>query len=417
MSPFDPVPDPIADHHVAPLASDSADDCGSDEPVPALVAKTIGVVGRSLIVVGLLLLAFAGFQLWGTGIAEARAQEQLAADFSAQLESRPGSAPAAAKAAPRYEVSDRSLQTLSSLRRTPTAVPMLPQTPAPTPTEVVSAIPEAGQPIGRIEIPVIDLDKTIVEGTSREELRSGPGHYGFTPLPGQPGNVAIAGHRTTHGAPFFDIDLLQPGDEINVETVDGTFTYLVEGQDDGNGGLIGHSIVDPSDVAVITDKGDDRLTLTACHPKYSAKQRIIVTATLQPNAPTPIVEPIAEPTNPTPPELLASAAPDTKTQTEAPETANVEAAAPETAPTQASPTPAAMNKIGDQATIDESLGWQRQYAAATIGWAAITALIAATGWEVGRFWRRNPAYAMTVPPFGLALYYCFVNLEHFLPAV
>ncbi|MDP1454848.1 class E sortase, partial [Peribacillus frigoritolerans] len=93
------------------------------------------------------------------------------------------------------------------------------------------------------------------------------------------GNSAIAGHRTTYGAPFNRIDELVPGDEIAITTPQGEFTYVVipaPGETDQ-----AWWIVDPSQVEVLADAGDNRLTLTACHPKYSAKQRIIVAATLK----------------------------------------------------------------------------------------------------------------------------------------
>ena len=141
--------------------------------------------------------------------------------------------------------------------------------------------PDAGEALGRITIPAIDVHAIVVVGVGTEDLRKGPGHYGSTPLPGQPGNAAIAGHRTTYGAPFGRIDELAPGDRIIVETLQGTFVYrVVQHSDDLAGRGIGHSIVAPSAVEVLDDYGDNRLTLTSCHPKYSSRQRIVVQATL-----------------------------------------------------------------------------------------------------------------------------------------
>src|SRR3546814_9958345 len=94
----------------------------------------------------------------------------------------------------------------------------------------------------------------------------------FRSLPGPEGNAAIAGHRTTYGAPFNRIDELVPGDEIIVQTIQGEFRYTMTEQ----------LIVSPSQVDVLDDKGDNRLTLAACHPKYSARERIIVVAQLDP---------------------------------------------------------------------------------------------------------------------------------------
>ena len=106
------------------------------------------------------------------------------------------------------------------------------------------------------------------------DLRKGPGHYRNTPLPGQPGNSAIAGHRTTYGAPFNRIDELAPGDPILVSTLQGNFKYVVSEAP---------FPVSPSKNDVLFNKDDNRLTLTTCHPKYSAAKRLIVVAKLAPN--------------------------------------------------------------------------------------------------------------------------------------
>ena len=125
-----------------------------------------------------------------------------------------------------------------------------------------------GQPIGRIDIRRIKLSKVIVEGTDTETLRAGPGHYPANPLPGAPGTVAIAGHRTTYGAPFRKVDKLRKGDKIVVTMPYGRFTYEVERT----------RIVAPDAVEVTRRVSYDRLVLTACHPLYSAAQRIVVFA-------------------------------------------------------------------------------------------------------------------------------------------
>ena len=128
-----------------------------------------------------------------------------------------------------------------------------------------------GEGIGRIEIPRIDQDIVIVQGTDTASLQKGPGHYKATSLPGQPGTVAIAGHRTTYLAPFRKINEIQEGDEIRVEMPYAAFTYVVEK----------HEIVDPDDVEIIDPVGYERLVLTACHPLYSAAQRWAVFARLE----------------------------------------------------------------------------------------------------------------------------------------
>jgi sortase A len=130
---------------------------------------------------------------------------------------------------------------------------------------------DPGDPVGRIHIPEVDLSKVIVEGTDGGSLRKGPGHYPETPLPGIRGTVAIAGHRTTYGAPFRDLDKLEVGDTIDVEMPYGHFIYDVERE----------QVVDPSATWVTRRVGYDRLVLTACHPKYSAAQRIVIFARLK----------------------------------------------------------------------------------------------------------------------------------------
>jgi sortase A len=129
---------------------------------------------------------------------------------------------------------------------------------------------EPGDPMGRIVMPSIGVSEVFVEGTGTGDLRTGPGHYPATPLPGERGTVAIAGHRTTYGAPFRDIDDLDRGDRIELRMPYGRFVYRVERT----------RIVEPTETSV-TDRVDhDRLVLSACHPLYSAAKRIIVFARL-----------------------------------------------------------------------------------------------------------------------------------------
>lgn len=130
--------------------------------------------------------------------------------------------------------------------------------------------PQEGHAIGRIKIDRIGLDIVTVQGTDTASLQKGPGHYRNTSLPGQPGTVAIAGHRTTYLAPFRRINEIRDGDEIRVEMPYAAFTYTVEK----------HEIVDPSEVGIIKPVGYPRLVLTACHPLYSAAQRWAVFAKL-----------------------------------------------------------------------------------------------------------------------------------------
>lgn len=127
-----------------------------------------------------------------------------------------------------------------------------------------------GDSLTRIIIPDIQIDVVVVEGVSASALRAGAGHYPSTPLPCEAGNVAIAGHRTTYGRPFHNLDLLEVGDEIRLQIPIGECVYRVTEQ----------QIVSPTDVSVIASTADNRLTLTTCHPKGSARQRLIITAEL-----------------------------------------------------------------------------------------------------------------------------------------
>jgi sortase A len=127
-----------------------------------------------------------------------------------------------------------------------------------------------GEPVGRLRAPAAGLSAVVVEGTGGAELRTGPGHYPGTALPGQRGTVAIAGHRTTYGAPFRHVDDLERGDPIELAMPYGRFAYRVERT----------RIVAPTAVDVVDRAAYDRLVLTACHPLYSASRRIVVFARL-----------------------------------------------------------------------------------------------------------------------------------------
>ncbi|MEA2364534.1 MAG: sortase [Thermoleophilaceae bacterium] len=134
------------------------------------------------------------------------------------------------------------------------------------PKRVIRRMPLKGDSIARIEIPAIGVSDYVVEGTDLDSLRKGPGHYPETPLPGEAGTAAIAGHRTTYGAPFRHIDELKPGQRITLDMPDGHFVYRVERT----------KIVDDQDLSVLDRVGYQRLVLSACHPLYSAAQRIVV---------------------------------------------------------------------------------------------------------------------------------------------
>jgi sortase A len=148
------------------------------------------------------------------------------------------------------------------------------------PRRVVQRQPLKGDAIARIDIPSIGVSEYVVEGTDVSSLRKGPGHYPETPLPGDRGTAAIAGHRTTYGAPFREVDQLNRGEPITVDMPDGRFVYRVERT----------KIVDDQDLSVLDAVGYQRLMLSACHPLYSAAQRVIVFARLERREPPRVTE-------------------------------------------------------------------------------------------------------------------------------
>ncbi|MEW6154336.1 MAG: class E sortase [Actinomycetota bacterium] len=129
---------------------------------------------------------------------------------------------------------------------------------------------ETGDSLTRVRIPALDVDTVVVEGITPSALRAGAGHYPQTPLPCEAGNVAIAGHRTTYGKPFGNIDRLKVGDTIELTTPIGGCVYQL---------TKAPFIVEPTDMSVLDPTAERTLTLTTCHPRGSAAQRLIVQAT------------------------------------------------------------------------------------------------------------------------------------------
>ncbi len=129
-----------------------------------------------------------------------------------------------------------------------------------------------GDAVGRIELPSLDRDYAVVQGTDLTTLRKGPGHNPKTPMPGEGGTIGVAGHRTTYGAPFRTINKLDKGDDIVMDMPYGRLSYKVE-----------RTQVVPADALWITDRvpGKERIVLSACHPLYSASHRIVAFARLQ----------------------------------------------------------------------------------------------------------------------------------------
>lgn len=132
-------------------------------------------------------------------------------------------------------------------------------------------IPLPDEVVCKLVISKIELEANVLSGTDRSVLKRGPGHYEETPLPGEQGNCAIAGHRTMYGHPFRHIDKLNQGDEIIIYTRDGRYVYRV----------VEKRVVSSKDLSVIDQDSDSKLTLTACHPVGSARQRIVIIAELE----------------------------------------------------------------------------------------------------------------------------------------
>ena len=240
--------------------------------------RVLSGAGRVLITLGLLILLFVAYQLWGTGIYTARQQHKLESSFQQAL---------------RASGSPTGSTTTTRPGTTPATLPVATTAPVAPPSA-----PE-GDAVGHIVIPKIGVDAYVVQGTNDSDLRKGPGHYPSTPYPGQRGNAGIAGHRTTYGAPFGDLDQLETGDTIEVTTLQGTFTYRVYQS----------VVVEPSDFRVL-DPDPARtatLTLTTCNPKYSASQRLIVKADL---VVPPGSQPLASSVDPNDPAVKRAATSD-----------------------------------------------------------------------------------------------------------
>jgi sortase A len=225
-------------------------------------------VGKSLIAAGIVILLFVAYEVWGTGLITTGHQNALRQQFDRNLQA--------------HHVPVPPNGTTASTLPTPTTVPI-------RPVQATKAPPADGAPIGIIDVPKIGANYVVVQGTSEADLERGPGHYVGTALPGNPGNAAIAGHRTTYLRPFYNLDQMAPGDPIFVTTTQGRFQYAV----------VDTLVVGPTYVAVLNPTATPMLTLTTCNPRFSASTRMVVQAKLV----TPVVaaapvtkKPVARPT-------------------------------------------------------------------------------------------------------------------------
>jgi sortase A len=139
---------------------------------------------------------------------------------------------------------------------------------------------KVGDGLTELLIPKLGVDVLVVEGTTPAALRAGAGHYPGTPLPGEAGNVAIAGHRTTYGRPFNRLDEMQPGDSVQLRVPGYQYTYVVVPTVSFGGA--NPKVVTPTDTTVLDPSQDKLLTLTTCHPKGSAEKRLVLRLKLDP---------------------------------------------------------------------------------------------------------------------------------------
>ncbi len=309
-----------------------------------------------LIALGLLMFLFVGYQLWGTGIQEAQSQNKLESTF-------------------------KNLLPESDLEKP------VPGTPSTFQEPIFVA---QGGGVFLIQMPTINVTKYVVAGVEAADLKKGPGHYPSTPFPGELGNSAIAGHRTTYGEPFRHLDDLEIGDPIIItDLFNRTFTYTVTAQE----------IVKPSDswVTATTDPNKATLTLTTCDPEFSAKQRLIISAEI---------------------DLVVSeiAASPAATYTQSPPAApSINNPSPTTEPAIDNPPP---QPTFEQESETLSQGWFSDPAAIPHAamWSLAEILILYASWQVAKkFCNRLIGVAVGFAPFFVVLYFVFQNISRLLP--
>ena len=214
---------------------------------PGSRAKYLAIAGWSLLGAAGLIVLFLVYQFFVTDFINGRSQAAASDELVTSLEDR------------RRVLSVASTSTTQSNTE-----------PEPEVELLVEPEVAAGEPFAHLVIDRIGLDAVLFEGVDRGTLKLGPGHMPDTPLPGQPGNAVISGHRTTYGRPFLDLDQLVNGDEIEVETALGISTYAVRDI----------LIVQPTDVWVTDHIDGAWLTLTTCNPRFSAAERLVIQAEL-----------------------------------------------------------------------------------------------------------------------------------------
>ncbi len=252
-------------------------------PLSEVLRRVVREAGLGLVTLGVVLLAFVAYQLWGTGFTESHDQSVLQRQFNALHARESGHAGAGSAGASSSGhaggssggsagggTGGRAHDPVVGGSGSKAAAPGTARSDAAA-NGTLTPSPPVGQAVDHIVIPSIGVDSYVVQGVAENDLMQGPGHYPGTPLPGQDGNVGIAGHRTTYGAPFFQLGRLRAGAWIYITDPEGrTFDYRV----------LRHSVVNPDDVGVLAPSRRAILTLTTCNPPYSATSRLVVVAAL-----------------------------------------------------------------------------------------------------------------------------------------
>ncbi len=220
-----------------------------------LALRIARVTGWTLVWLGALTLGFVAHQLWITSWFAQHNQGELGEERVAQWAST----------------------SITEVEVAPADDGETAQDPGEAPPQPVvlkvESPPELHAAFALIRIPSIERladGWNVVEGVTLADLKTGAGHMPDTALPGQPGNAVISGHRTTYGQPFHELDQLKPGDRIEVETALGTHVYAVRET----------RIVAATELSVTEPRDGAWLTLTTCHPMFSARQRLVVFAEL-----------------------------------------------------------------------------------------------------------------------------------------
>ncbi len=381
-----------------------------------------------MIATGLLMFGFVAYQLWGTAIETARAQNQLESEFDALLiesgtpditDADPDSTvitdtdPDFTDADPDFTDADPDSTDSDGNNADPD--PTVDDAPVvPVEDQVIPEL-EDGDALARLEIPRLGRDDIVVAGVKTADLKRGPGHFPDTPLPGQLGNSAIAGHRTTYGQPFYDIDKLEVGDLIIATTLNGRFTYRVTGQE----------IVNSNEYRVVTTTNTEvaNLTLTSCHPKYTARQRIVVFSELVPDASATVGEPVINYGRPDDADDVSTNSPGEATTdagddgTDSSGQATTDASGNDIIVVD-DPDQLEAGQVSNEVVDAFSDGWFSDPGAFSqvAIWGVLLSAVAILSYLISRRARRDWAGALVgIVPFVITLYFFFQNVNRLLP--